>query len=1009
MSGKYALIIGNTEYTDLGLRQLNAPSRDAEDFSRVLKDKNLCEFDDVRVLLNQVSSAIIEAIDEFFDQKRPDDLLVLYFSGHGVRDELGSLYLAVKNTIRSRLRSTAIKSDYIRESMDQSRSKRQVLILDCCNSGAFPQGTKAELGGTMGMTQAFQGYGRLVLTASDATQFAWEGDKVIGKTDNSLFTHFLVKGLEGEADSNSDGRITVDELYDYAYEQISRVTPKQTPTKSASKQEGEIVLRQNIRIEDIKSAPLPAPLLDSIENPLSDIRLAAVQQLTKLLNGKNLGLARSARDALKRIAEEDDSRAVSRAAMQALEEVRQAENLALQKAEEDAERLKIQKVEKEPPVQEKYPGKKITGPEQVPENQFRDAKVAPVKAQAKHTVRQDVKRQDGKRFPAQKSVVKIPAKEGKYTKSSGLSFITAGGVIIGLVLFGFAVLRIAGGFRPAATEEPLIEEPITTDASLTQAPAILLSPAESTNNLANLPVLAGTALPFTPLDITTQNADQVIQLARWGRGKIEKVVYSPNGKMLAVTSSLGIYLYDSSSLNEIWFAYTGSYNSGAAFSPDGQILASGSYDTTVRLWQVSDGALLQTFAGHTGAVVSVAFSPDGQFLASGSDDNTIRLWRVGDNSPLRTLKGHTSYVYCVAFSLDGQMLVSGSDDSTIRLWRISDGSLIRTLEAHTSSVYSVTFSPDSQTLASTSYDDNAIRLWRVSDGSLLRVFEGHTGRVNSVAFSPDGLMLASSSYDKTIRLWQVSDGSLIRTLEGHTQDVKNVSFSPDGSILASGSDDGTIRLWKLGDGSLLRTLEGHPPSVFNIALSPDNQILASGSRDSAIRLWKVSDGSLLRTLEGHSLGVNTVAFSPDGLMLASGSDDGTIRLWEISDGSLLRTLEGHSLGVNTVAISPDGLTLASGSEDNTIRLWKVIDGSLLRILEGHSLGVNSISFSPDSLMLVSSSYDETIRLWRVNNGAPLQTLRGHTSSVISAVFLPNGQVLASGSYDGTVRLWGIEP
>src|SRR5215813_9831563 len=130
MSGKFALIIGNTEYIDPRLAQLTAPGKDAEDFARVLQDPNLCGFDEVNVLSNQLSSSVIEAIDEFFDQKKPDDLLVLYFSGHGVRDELGALYLAVKNTIRTRLRSTAIKSDYIRDVMDQSRSKRQLLILD---------------------------------------------------------------------------------------------------------------------------------------------------------------------------------------------------------------------------------------------------------------------------------------------------------------------------------------------------------------------------------------------------------------------------------------------------------------------------------------------------------------------------------------------------------------------------------------------------------------------------------------------------------------------------------------------------------------------------------------------------------------------------------------------------------------------------------------------------------------------------------------------------------------
>ena len=301
MSGKFALIIGNTEYTDPGLAQLTAPGQDAEDFARVLEDREICAFDQVNILLNQFSSTVIETIDEFFDQKKPDDLLVLYFSGHGLRDELGALYLAVKNTNRARLRSTAVKSDYIRDAMNQSRSKRQVVILDCCNSGAFSQGMKAEVGGTMGMVSAFEGYGRYVLTASDEIQFAWEGDKIIGETENSLFTHFLLKGLRGDADSDSDGRITVDELYDYAYEQISRLTPKQTPRKDASKQEGEIVLRQIMRIEDIKPVPLPDDLINEIEDLRPFVREAAVQRLEKILRGKNIGMARSAIEALEKI------------------------------------------------------------------------------------------------------------------------------------------------------------------------------------------------------------------------------------------------------------------------------------------------------------------------------------------------------------------------------------------------------------------------------------------------------------------------------------------------------------------------------------------------------------------------------------------------------------------------------------------------------------------------------------------------------------------------------------
>jgi len=150
MSGKYALIIANTEYTDPGLAQLTSPGKDARELARVFDSSDICAFDDVIVLFNEIASKVSETIDYFLSNRKPSDLLILYFSGHGVRDEYGSLYLAVKNTNRERLRSTAIKSDFIREAMDQSRSKRQVLILDCCNSGAFAQGTKAEIGGSVG-------------------------------------------------------------------------------------------------------------------------------------------------------------------------------------------------------------------------------------------------------------------------------------------------------------------------------------------------------------------------------------------------------------------------------------------------------------------------------------------------------------------------------------------------------------------------------------------------------------------------------------------------------------------------------------------------------------------------------------------------------------------------------------------------------------------------------------------------------------------------------------------
>lgn len=329
MSQKYALIIGNTEYTDSGLAQLTAPGKDANDFAKLLKDKEIGAFDDVKVLVNETSSSVLMSIDEFFDQKKPDDLLLLYFSGHGLKDQIGSLYLAFKNTSRSRLRSTAIKSDYIHEAMTQSRSERQVLILDCCNSGAFSEGTKAgeQVGANMGMAKAFQGYGRYVLMASDSTQFAWEGDKLIGKTSNSLFTHFLIKGLDGEADSDNDGRITMEELYKYTFNEISKVTPNQTPKRS-SDVVGEIVLREKMPIKKIKPVSLPDYLLEELDDTRPFVREAVVQKLEKILKGKNIGMSRSAREALEKIInDENTTKRVEQLAKQALQSAFQAENL----------------------------------------------------------------------------------------------------------------------------------------------------------------------------------------------------------------------------------------------------------------------------------------------------------------------------------------------------------------------------------------------------------------------------------------------------------------------------------------------------------------------------------------------------------------------------------------------------------------------------------------------------------------------------------------------------------
>jgi uncharacterized membrane protein/tetratricopeptide (TPR) repeat protein len=269
MSRRLALIIGNSLYRDKTLSKLISPDADVGALKDVLLDPELGGFDDVNLVFNSATHIVRREIFDFFANKSSTDLLMFYFSGHGVLDENGRLYLAVKDTDTQRLRGTAIPARYITEEMDNSRSKRQVLVLDCCHSGAFERGTKGTTGTSVGTASTFEGlgYGRVVLTASDATQYAWEGNQIIGEAENSLFTHFMVEGIQtGGADIDRDGKITVDEMFDYIFARIREKTSKQTPGKWSFKEQGELI---------IAHSPYVAPIVE-------EISLNEDQQLQKL-------------------------------------------------------------------------------------------------------------------------------------------------------------------------------------------------------------------------------------------------------------------------------------------------------------------------------------------------------------------------------------------------------------------------------------------------------------------------------------------------------------------------------------------------------------------------------------------------------------------------------------------------------------------------------------------------------------------------------------------------------
>jgi hypothetical protein len=312
-----ALIVAADEYADPKLRRLRAPVRDAEELGRVLADEAIGGFD-VEVVLNEPEHRVRRRLAHFFTDRRRDDLLLVHFSCHGLKDDDGTLYFATPDTELEHLDSTAVPSDFLNRQMGRSRSRRIALFLDCCYSGAFSRGAIARAGQGVDLADRFNGRGQVVITASNSMEYAFEGDELTGEGAPSVFTTALVEGLAtGDADRDGDDLVSVDELYDYVYDRVRETTPSQTPSKWTYDLQGDLYIARNPNPRPASPLELPGELRTAIESPLAGVRLGAVAELERVLAGTSVRLATAARLALESLGN-DDSRSVSEAALEAL-------------------------------------------------------------------------------------------------------------------------------------------------------------------------------------------------------------------------------------------------------------------------------------------------------------------------------------------------------------------------------------------------------------------------------------------------------------------------------------------------------------------------------------------------------------------------------------------------------------------------------------------------------------------------------------------------------------------
>jgi len=446
------------------------------------------------------------------------------------------------------------------------------------------------------------------------------------------------------------------------------------------------------------------------------------------------------------------------------------------------------------------------------------------------------------------------------------------------------------------------------------------------------------------------------------------------------------------------------------------------------------GRLLMTLTGHEGPVNSIAYSSDGLLLASGSADGTVRIWdmRTGEEVmiPLRSGDG---IIWSVSISPDHKSVVSGTEGGVVCIWSLADPHIAaQRLSGHSSAVSTVLYSPNGSYLASGSLD-NTVCLWNAETYQRLAVLKGHTDKVHSIAFSPDGLTLATGSEDRMIRLWDVATGRMRRKFPScHNEPVYSLCFLPDGQKIAVGSG-GDIILCDVQTGKNFASVHSGSNPVISVNLSPDGLSLVSSYGKSVClsslpRLFAKRSSVVL---EGHTKTARTATFSHNGLYIASGSDDHTIRIWNASarlkvqptatnkltdnkTASALvmpdsRTLTGHTDDVKSVAVSLDNAVIVSGSNDRSVRVWDAhTGGARLPPLLGHTSLVRSVAISSDGRLIVSGSGDHTARLWELQTGKAVgEPMQGHSDDVRAVVFSPDAQWLVSGSDDKTVRIWSV--
>ncbi|MBZ5525403.1 MAG: WD40 repeat domain-containing protein [Acidobacteriia bacterium] len=492
-----------------------------------------------------------------------------------------------------------------------------------------------------------------------------------------------------------------------------------------------------------------------------------------------------------------------------------------------------------------------------------------------------------------------------------------------------------------------------------------------------------------------------------------------------------------------------------AFSPSGDLLATGSRDHTAKIWNTRTWGVVHTLPFYSAEVRSLSFSPDGRFLVTASNNRNdaknsmLEEWDVSTGTPrnkvlrtewvtgvahhpreplIATVEGgsgtihlweatglrevaqwkHGAVVNMLSFSPDGDTLAAADLDNIVKVWNVAacrenpdcEPSLI--LRGHTRPVMAVAFSPDGRYVASAGMD-RTLRLWDSKSENLRTIFTGHSNTVFGLAFDNTGRLLSGSA-DGRVKIWDPLTGRELLALAGHTSSVASVAVSPNGKMAATASWDHTVKIWSLG---------GHRDAITEVAFSGDGRYVATSSRDKTVKLWDAATLEEIQTLPEYQKEVSMVTFNQDGTLLAAASDEKTIGIWNVAEKTWLtqspHQTVGNSSAFNNIVFNPRQPEAVTGSKDGSIFLWQLSVAVPPRLLGQHKRAVFALAFSPDGKRVASTAQDERVFLWDTSSAAPQATcsLVDKQDFAVSIVFSPDGNTLATAGPGGKISLWEV--